>query len=116
MSNYELERQTIYKADWEGVPVYRIDPKSTSTLCPRCGGLLQEDKQRRRDVWCGICKRWLDRDVVAAMNISYKGLHRFCNPQGDTAETVKGNPDLEMIQDPAILRVDVSKLEARGFI
>jgi len=24
----------------------------------------------------------MDRDVVAAMNISYKGLQKFCNPSG----------------------------------
>jgi putative transposase len=103
-SFYELERQVSYKADWEGIPVCKIDPRCTSTLCPACGGGLQGDRQKRRDLWCGNCKRWQDRDVVAAMNIAYKGLHRFCNPQSGTDEAMRGNP-----KEPAILRVDASK-------
>jgi len=109
-SNYELERQTIYKANWEGVPVGHINPRGTSKLCPRCGGLLQEDKQRRRDLWCGICGKWQDRDVVAAMNISRKGLVRLTNPQGGTHEAMRGNLNPDSVQEPVILRVDVSKL------
>ncbi len=104
-SFYELERQTSYKAAWDGVPFYKIDPRCTSTLCPACRGRLQVDRQRRRDLWCGSCRRWRDRDVVAAMNIACKGLHRFCNPQGDAVEAMRGN-----LEEPAILRVDVSKL------
>ncbi|TBR26285.1 MAG: transposase [Candidatus Nitrosotenuis sp.] len=104
-SHYELERQTSYKAAWDGVPFYKEDPRCTSTLCPACGGRLQGDRHRYRDLWCGSCRRWRDRDVVAAMNIACKGLHRFCNPQGDTNEAMRGN-----LKEPAILRVDVSKL------
>jgi len=74
-SFYELERQISYKAAWDGIPFCKINPRCTSTLCPACGGKLQEDRQRHRDLWCGNCKRWRDRDVVAAMNIAYKGWH-----------------------------------------
>lgn len=111
-SFYELERQVSYKAAWEGIPFYKIDPRCTSKLCPGCGGKLQEGKERRRDLWCGICKKWQDRDVVAAMNISRKGLMRFVNPQGDADEAMRGNPDLS----PVILRVDASKLVTGGFL
>lgn len=107
---YELERQTVYKADWEGVPVCFENPRCTSTRCPRCGGRLQEGRQRHRDLWCGNCKRWQDRDVVAVMNIAYKGLVRLANPQGDTNEAMKGNLNPYSHQEPVILRVDVSKL------
>ena len=103
-SFYELERQVSYKADWDGIQFCKIDPRCTSTLCPICGGRLLEDRQRRRDLWCGNCKRWRDRDVTAAMNISYKGLARFTNPQGGTGEAVRGN-----LKEPVILRVDVPK-------
>ncbi|HSA98203.1 MAG TPA: transposase [Candidatus Nitrosotenuis sp.] len=104
-SFYELERQVSYKAAWDGIPFCKIDPKRTSTTCPICGGRLQGDRQRHRDLWCGSCKLWRDRDVVASMNIACKGLHRFCNPKGGTREAMRGNPE-----GPAILRVDVSKL------
>jgi putative transposase len=110
LSNYEIERQTVYKADWEGIPVCFENPRGTSQRCPRCGGRLQEDRQRCRDLWCGICKRWQDRDVVAAMNISYKGLVRLANPQGDANEAMKGNLNPNSYWEPVILRVDASKI------
>ncbi len=103
-SFYELERQVSYKAAWDGIPFYKIDPKRTSMFCPICRGILQGDRQRHRDLWCGNCKRWRDRDGVAAMNIAYKGLARLTNPQGDANEAMRGN------LDPVILRVNVSKL------
>ncbi|HEY8109857.1 MAG TPA: transposase [Candidatus Nitrosotenuis sp.] len=103
-SFYELERQVKYKAVWEGVPVKCIDPKRTSTLCPVCGGRLQGDRQRPRDLWCSSCERWRNRDVVASMNIAYKGWLRFIHPEDDICEAMKGNP-----KEPVILRVDVSK-------
>ncbi|HSA97570.1 MAG TPA: transposase, partial [Candidatus Nitrosotenuis sp.] len=55
-SHYELERQTSYKAAWDGVSFYKEDPRCTSTTCPICGGKLQGDRQRRRDLWCGSCR------------------------------------------------------------
>lgn len=106
-SFYELQRQIEYKAKWEGIPVKFIDPKCTSKLCPRCGKRLQEDRERRRDLWCGNCKRWQDRDVVASMNIAYKGLLRFGNPKGDANEAMV--QERGTTQEPLILKVDVSK-------
>ncbi len=87
-SFYELERQIVYKSNWEAIPIEFVDPKRTSILCPICGGRTQEDREHRRNLWCGNCKKLMDRDVIAAMNISYKGMHRFCIPQGDTVEAM----------------------------
>jgi hypothetical protein len=47
----------------------------------------------------------MDRDVVAAMNISIKGLQRFYSSKGLAGEAMSGNPTT-----PVILRVDASKL------
>jgi putative transposase len=113
----EVKRLITYKAAWEGVPVIQLsakDTRGTSKLCPRCGKkITQVDK---RQLWCDYCKRWMDRDVVAVMNISIKGrafLSRngkdvFERPQGLAGEAMKGNPDM-----PVILRVDASKLSHR---
>jgi hypothetical protein len=49
----------------------------------------------------------MDRDVVAAMNISIKGLARFASSQGAAGEAMKGNSESVM---PVILRVDAVKL------
>lgn len=108
-SFYELQRQVEYKAKWDGIPVKFIDPKCTSTLCPRCGKRLQEDRQRRRDLWCGNCKIWQDRDVIAAMNIAYKGWTRFIHPQGVTGEAMV-QEYVSLKKEPLILKVDVTKL------
>lgn len=105
-SFYELERQIAYKANWEGIPICFVSPRCTSTLCPICGERTQEDMEYRRRLWCGNCKKSMDRDVVAAMNISYKGMQRFCIPQGNTDEAMVqeyGN------KEPLILKVDVLK-------
>jgi hypothetical protein len=49
----------------------------------------------------------MDRDVIASMNIAYKGWSRFCHPGGLLVEAMNGN--VEYLQ-PLILRVDGSKL------
>ncbi|AFU60327.1 NurA domain-containing protein [Candidatus Nitrososphaera gargensis Ga9.2] len=56
---------------------------------------------------------WMDRDVVAAMNLSIRGRaflakseDEFERPKGDAGEAMKGNP----MTAPVILRVDASKL------
>ena len=106
-SFYELQRQITYKAEWEGIPVQFVDPKRTSQLCPICGGKLQEDRFHRRKLLCINCKKSMDRDVIASMNIAYKGWSRFCHPRGLSDEAMNGN--LENLQ-PVILQVDGSKL------
>lgn len=105
-SFYELQRQIQYKAVWEGIPVKFIDPRRTSKLCPKCGKRIQEDRQNRRKVWCNNCIIQMDRDVVASMNIAYKGWTRFIHPRDDTNEAMVQEPDFTKL---AILKVDVSK-------
>ena len=106
-SFYELERQITYKAQWFGVPIRKVDPKRTSQLCPICGDKLQEDRFHRRKLLCSNCKKSMDRDVIASMNIACKGWSRFCHPRGLSNEVMKGNVD-NLI--PLILGVDGSKL------
>jgi putative transposase len=48
-----------------------------------------------------------DRDIVASMNIAYKGWSRFCHPRGLPGEAMRGNVGLF---EPLSLRVDGSKL------
>ncbi|MBI5378446.1 MAG: IS200/IS605 family element transposase accessory protein TnpB, partial [Thaumarchaeota archaeon] len=98
---YELQRQVQYKSAWEGIPVRFVSPVRTSILCPICGNRTRKDAEQHRQVWCSSCKKMMDRDVVAAMNISYKGLQRFCNPSGLSEKAMKGNLDDIM---PVILR------------
>jgi putative transposase len=110
-SFYELQRQIQYKATWNGIQVRFVDPKRTSKLCPICGDGIQEDRLHTRKLWCTNCKRSMDRDVVASLNISYKGWSRFCHPRGLSGEAMKGNSDWnDILLQPIILRVHGSKL------
>jgi putative transposase len=111
---YELQRQIQYKAAWEGIPVYLVDPKRISKLCPICGDRIQEDKLNRRKLWCSNCGKSMDRDVVASMNIAHKGWARFTHPRGGTNEAQSGTFEQAMTEstsyDSVVIRiVDASK-------
>jgi len=114
----EAQRQIEYKARWSGIPFIRLSRKETqgtSVTCLRCGERLQEDKRLRRKLWCSECRIMMDRDVVAAVNLSQRGRLRFDRSraqhglQGGAAEAVKGNPTATVI-----LGVDASKPGNQG--
>jgi putative transposase len=112
-----IKKQIQYKAAWEGVPVITLtagETKGTTMDCPRCGERLQVpirgDKGHYRQLWCKKCERWMDRDVVSVLNISWRGRLRFdrSRKEGEAREAMKGNA--EGYGEPLILRVDASKL------
>jgi len=114
---HEVKRQIEYKAAWEGVPVItlsRRETRGTTMDCARCGERLQSpvrgDIEHHRQLWCGKCGRWMDRDLVAVLNISRRGRVRFArsSTEGEAGEAVRGNAEHE--GEPLILRVDASKL------
>jgi len=115
---HEVKRQVEYKAAWEGVPVVtlsRKDTKGTTMDCARCGERLQSpargDLGHFRQLWCKNCGRWMDRDLVAVLNISHRGRVRFArsSTEGEAGEAVRGNAEHD--GEPLILRVDASKLQ-----
>ncbi len=113
---YELQRQIEYKAQWVGLPpVEYVDPKNTSTQCPRCGKKLQEDMQHRRKMSCNNCGLYTDRDIVAAMNISRKPSPRFRDSRDDIGEAQSGVFEPAMMEPciPVIQIVDMSKSSDR---
>ena len=75
----------LYWIDWQaekhGVPVIAVDPKGTSTTCPRCGARLLE--AGRRYMRCPNCGFEGDRDVIAVINIRLKALKMgaLCPPR-----------------------------------
>jgi putative transposase len=115
---FEIKRQIEYKSRWNGVPIIQLSKKETrgtSSLCPRCGKRLQEKRACKtsdynRELWCKSCQRWLDRDVVAVMNQSLRGLLRFGSSKGDASEAMVQESGS---QEPVILKVDASKLHSK---
>ena len=97
----EAQGQIEYKARWTGLPIVRLSrrmTRGTSVVCPRCGERLQSDRHLKRKLWCGKCRRVLDRDMVAVVNLSKRGRLRFdrsqptAQAQGGAVEAVMGNP------------------------
>ena len=91
---YEIDRQVSYKASWEGLPVFHVNSKGTTSKCSVCGGRMVFSKESRM-LHCPSCGYHVDRDVNAARNILSAGL-RF-SPLGLSVEAVKGNPTITVI-------------------
>jgi len=75
-------RRLAWWIDWQaakrGVPVIIVDPRDTSTTCPKCGSRLAEVKLR----WmrCTKCGFEEDRDVVAVLNIERRTFSQMGGP------------------------------------
>lgn len=109
---FELQRQIEYKAQWVGLPpIQFVDSKNTSTQCPKCGKKLQEDMQHRRKMSCNNCGLYMDRDIVAAMNISHKLSPRFMDSRDGISEAKSFTFENAMLEPcrPVIQIVDMSK-------
>lgn len=63
----KTQRQTEYKAKWEGVPVWFVNPKGTSRNCPNCGSRVVSLAGRK--LYCPRCDKIWDRDDLASKNI-----------------------------------------------
>ena len=74
-----------YKAALDGIAVRRVNPRYTSSYCPRCGKKgrkISDPRRRRRTVrgrffHCPHCHFVADRDYVGALNV----YRRYCAQQ-----------------------------------
>jgi len=64
-----------YEAMERNLQVAKIDPRGTSSKCPRCGGKLVEDGYRV--LRCRKCGFVGDRDVTATINIYKKYMSKY---------------------------------------
>jgi len=71
-----------YEAMERNLEVIKVDPRGTSSKCPRCGGKLVEDGHRV--LRCRKCGFIGDRDVTATINIyrKYVSKHPRCGVSG----------------------------------
>jgi IS605 OrfB family transposase len=75
-----------YKAKRFGIKITRVNPRWTSSYCPRCctkGVKISDPRtcqviKRGRFFYCGACSYLADRDYIAAVNI-YRMYQENCN-------------------------------------
>ncbi len=75
----KLQQAIITKAVEYDVPIIFVNPRNTSTTCPRCGTKLNYN---HRLAVCRRCGFIADRDVVGAMNIYLRAHRRMWGSQG----------------------------------
>jgi IS605 OrfB family transposase len=72
-------RRLEFWIDWQceknGAPIIVVEPRKTSTTCPRCNTKLIENEYRR--MRCPRCGFEVDRDTVAVLNIEMKALSKM---------------------------------------
>ncbi|MBX8631779.1 MAG: transposase [Thermoplasmata archaeon] len=70
-----------------GLPIIYVKAGGTSSKCPVCGDKLFAEEGRM--MYCVKCRRRVDRDVNASINIFKRGM-RFV-PVGPAGEAMNGN-------------------------
>ena len=78
LSYRRLEHWIDWQCEKKGLPLVVIDPRGTSTTCPKCGSKLVENIYRR--LRCPRCGFEADRDTVAVMNIEKRALEKMGGP------------------------------------
>jgi putative transposase len=75
LSYRRLEHWIDWQCEKKGVPLVVIDPRGTSTTCPKCSSRLIENIYRR--LRCPRCGFETDRDTIAIMNIEKRALEKM---------------------------------------
>lgn len=77
-----------HKAAKVGILVVEVDPRHTSTRCPRCGHADFRNRSRQAEFICKHCGLKLHSDLVGALNIAQRarqGLYVSGDAPPDTA-------------------------------
>jgi transposase len=74
-----LQHSIISKALEYGVPIIVVDPRNTSSTCPRC---VEKLVYIHRLAVCKKCEFKADRDSVGAMNIWLRALQAYAGVPG----------------------------------
>lgn len=68
---YEFIRQMKYKSEWNGIEFVQVDRfYPSSKTCSCCGNIKKDLKLSERTYICDICGLTIDRDYIAAINLS----------------------------------------------
>jgi len=72
LSYRRLEQWIDWQCEKNGVPIIVVEPRGTSSTCPRCNSKLVENNYRR--LRCSRCGFEADRDTIAVLNIEKRAL------------------------------------------
>ena len=86
----KLRFAVIAKAIEHNVPIIVVDPRNTSSTCPRCGSRLV---YVHRLAVCRICGFKRDRDSVGAMNIWLRALKAYAGEPGSSPSALPVNDE-----------------------
>jgi IS605 OrfB family transposase len=78
LSYRRLEQWIDWQCEKNGVPIIVVEPRGTSTTCPKCSSKLIENSYRR--LRCPRCGFEADRDTVAVMNIEKIAISKMGGP------------------------------------
>jgi IS605 OrfB family transposase len=84
----ELHRQLEYKAEEQGVPLIKVNPRNTSKTCPRSGEVKERRSRVGRVFVCASCGWRCDRQLNAGRNICQTVLREA--PQGPSNSGLGG--------------------------
>jgi IS605 OrfB family transposase len=62
----KLHQIIEYRAQWKGIPIFKVDPRNSSRTCPICGRILHS---RMGAEFACECGRRLDRHINASINL-----------------------------------------------
>lgn len=70
----EIARQLVYKSEWHGKELIKVDTYfPSSKMCSNCGNKKSELKLSERTYKCENCSLEIDRDLNAAINLANYG-------------------------------------------
>ncbi|MEM4709079.1 MAG: RNA-guided endonuclease TnpB family protein [Fervidicoccaceae archaeon] len=78
LSYRRLEHWIDWQCEKNGVPVITLNPRGTSSTCPKCCSKLVENSYRRLS--CPRCGLEADRDTIAIMNIEKIAISKMGGP------------------------------------
>ena len=82
-----------------GLRVAYVNPRNSSSLCPKCGGKLKPDGHRL--LKCPNCGLRADRDVIGAWNLAQRYVGSFRSPRKPGHESLATGQSREVPLGPA---------------
>jgi len=87
---YGFRRMLEYKLSWKGGRLVAVPPENTSRTCPGCGHVSADNRQTQARFACVACGYENNADVVAAINILFRGVQQLRDEGQDTANALVG--------------------------